>query len=155
MKAKNFTQFREDISSISETADFCVVRIMTTKGERIAICYTTSASEYGTVINSGLLFQDACDIAERWADENNIMLFNRSTEKWIGQVPEYMLTDKKKKGSYLAENKDKINKKKNDIFNKIDTIQDKINKLSKEYSMKNNHVVESLKKDIESLADMI
>lgn len=112
--------------------EFSVIKLMTSNGEKVAMCYT-SDNEYGigSEICSNLDFKSAISKVKEIC-KNGISEFNKDNDEILGSIPKFMI-DKSVKNisSYrplkeslkeLKSQRDEIRKMRYEISNKINTI---------------------------------
>jgi hypothetical protein len=133
--------------------DFSIVKIMTDKGEKVAMCYTSDCSDYGSEILSNLDFKTAALKVEEIAKDEELSIYDSEKDEILGAVPTSLIPKKKKEiTSYrevresledVAVNKDEIKRKREEIFDKIDKLETQID------NMQNDTAISDDIKDVE------
>lgn len=124
--------------------DFSIVKIMTSNGEKVAMCYSTDCSEYGSQIFSNLDFRSAAIKVEEISKLEGIGIYDIDKDSILGAVPKYLIPKKPKEtGSYrikesiedVAIFKDKIKQKREEVFTKIEELEKRISNISNDSKM--------------------
>lgn len=71
---------------------FSVVRIMTNNGEKIAMCYSDVACNYGASVCDNLDFNSACEKVKSCCIEFCCSEFKNDCDSIIGSIPSFMIS---------------------------------------------------------------
>lgn len=111
-----------------EPKNFAIVKIMTDKGERVAVCYSTDVSKFKSVLVDGLTFTESVNEIQIMSEKEKLDIYNKNQDEILGGVPEFMIDKIKEKTSYNESiinytEREEIIKKREEIYSKIDQIE--------------------------------
>lgn len=83
----------EDNTNITQIypKEFSVVKFMSNNGEKIAMCYSSDVSNYGTEIIGNLDFKSAIKKVKTLCKELNITEYDKNKDEIIGHIPNFMI----------------------------------------------------------------